>query len=317
MIYADLHCDTLTEYADLRENDGQVSFSKLHAAGCRTMCFAAFVRMEKGDLFATAMVYADKLRREIARNADIAMPVLGASDMRRAAAENKVGAMLTVEEGAVVEGDIANVRRLHRAGVRMMTLTWNYANALGRPNATVDEYAARGERALYDVSDAPLTEFGRAVLAEMNAAGVLADVSHLSDGGFWDVVRLSTKPVVASHSNARAVRGVGRNLTDAQIAALSAKGGVMGLNLCPDFLCAKDADVLEWAVRHAVHIWQTGGEDVLAFGADFDGTKTRAPLADCTNTPLLYGALCDQMPPRVVDKMMWGNFLRVLEDACG
>jgi len=316
MIYADLHCDALTA-AGGPEGSSQVPLGALVEAGCRLMCYAAFVRMERGHLLETALGYARKLREEIARTGGLAIPVLCAEDMRRAAATCKVGAMFTVEEGAVVEDSVANVRRLHAEGMRMMTLTWNYPNALGRPNAQMADFAARGAAALYDTDDHPLTDFGRAVVAEMNEVGVIVDVSHLSDGGFWDVLRLSTKPIVASHSNARAVRGVARNLSDDMVRALAAKGGVTGLNLCPDFLCDKEENVLEWAVRHVVHLWHVGGEDVLALGTDFDGMVPRAPLLDCTSIPLLYDALARQLPPRVVDKMMWDNFLRVFEEVCG
>jgi membrane dipeptidase len=317
MLFADLHCDTLTSYDSLRSGGGQVSLPALHSAGCRLMCFAAFLRYDLGDLLSKALSYAHSLDSQIAASADLARLVRCRADLDDALSTDRVGAMFTVEEGAVVEGDVANLHRLYEAGMRMMTLCWNHVNGIATPAVSMAAVADKGEMALYDVNSTPLTEFGRRLVAEMNDLGILVDVSHLNDGGFWEVLRISRAPIVASHSNARAVRGVARNLSDEMIAALARSGGVMGLNLCPDFLCDNVEDVLDYAVRHVVHIWQVGGENVLALGSDFDGTVTRAPLTDCTKIPLLYGALCDQMPPRVVDKMMWGNFYRVFGEVCG
>ena len=263
-----------------------------------------------------ALSHGRQLASEATASPD-AIRVLTSADMRRAALEGKVGALFTVEEGAVIEDNLANLSLLYDVGMRMMTLTWNYRNSLGAPNATMEDYAREGAAALTRLDDNPLTDLGREAVREMNRLGVLVDVSHLSDGGFWDALAVSASPVVASHSNARAVRNVGRNLSDAMLAALAERGGVAGLNLTPDFLCSGEEDVLDYAIRHVLHVWQIAGEDVLALGSDFDGMTPRAPLTDCSSVPLLYDALCARIPPRVVDKMMWGNFLRVFTSVCG
>lgn len=317
MIYADLHCDTLTAFPNLRTATGQVSLPTLAAAGCRLMCFAAFLRREEGNLCARAVAYADRLAAEAEANADLAVRVLKAADLHAAASTGKVGMLYTIEEGDAVEGDPDKLRALYAKGLRMMSLTWNHPNLLGYPNVDASRIDELGPKVLYMPNDRPLTPLGRDMVAAMNDLGVIVDVSHLGDGGFWDALDVSDSPIVASHSNARAVCPVSRNLTDDMIAALARKGGVMGLNFCPDFLCNAQEDVLSWAVRHAVHIWQVGGEDVLAVGSDFDGTVTRAPLSTCADVPALYHALCAAMPARVVDKMMWANFARVFEAVCG
>ena len=317
MIYADLHCDTLTEYPSLRRNQGQLDLERSHTAGARLVCFAAFLRYDSGDLFGRALAYADKLAAELAGNADIALPVRCAADLAEAVRQDKVGAMFTIEEGGVVEQDPSRLATLYAKGLRMMTLTWNFVNRLGYPNCDEAKIAALGEAAIYMPQTKGLTELGGNVVAEMNRLGILVDVSHLSDGGFWDVMRLSKSPVVASHSNARMVRGVSRNLTDEMISALAQKGGVTGLNLCPDFLCVPTEDVLAAAVRHVEHIYQVGGEDVLAFGADFDGTSTRYPLRDCTAVPTLLAAVERRLGARIAAKMAFGNFARVFGEVCG
>lgn len=316
MIYADLHSDTLTQYDSLSDATHPNHFQALQAAGCRLMCFAAFLRMERGDLLSTALSYGRRLSGEVSAHPDVVLRVFSSADMKRADREGKVGALFTVEEGAAVS-EIADLSALYGVGMRMMTLTWNYANRLGYPNATVEHFALEGAAAFARVDNRPLTDFGREVVAEMNRLGIIVDVSHLSDGGFWDVLSLSTMPVVASHSNARALCPVCRNLTDDQLRALAQQGGVAGLNLTPDFLCAEGMDVLTASVDHAEHVWRVAGEDVLAFGFDFDGMQPRPPLTDCSSVPLLYDALSRRIPPRVVDKMAWSNFLRVFAEVCG
>lgn len=317
MIYADLHCDTLTQHAHLRTANGPHNLSTLQSVGCRLLCCAAYLPYVEGNLYPKALALADKLQRELDANADIAMPVLCAADALAAERCGKVGVMFTAEEGGIVEEDLAHLVALHAKGLRMMTFTWNYPNRLGYPNCNANLYTTLGRDAIYMTDDRPLTPLGHAVLAEMNRLGVIADVSHLSDGGFWDVVRHSTQPVVASHSNARAVTRVSRNLTDDMLVALAQKGGVCGLNFCPDFLADKDEDLLDAAKRHVAHIWQVAGEDVLAVGTDFDGITPREPLDSCRSLPLLRQTLLDILPPRVVDKMMWGNVLRVVAEVCG
>ena len=150
--------------------------------------------------------------------------------------------MLTVEEGAVCKGSTGKLRHLYRLGVRMLTLTWNYPNELGWPNVKMPPEGSE-EAPDFTVPDREhgLTETGFAFLSEMERLGMIVDVSHLSDAGFWDVARAAEKPFVASHSNARAVCHHVRNLNDEMIRALAEKGGVTGLNFCPSFLEAERA----------------------------------------------------------------------------
>lgn len=126
--------------------------------------------------------------------------------------------------------------------------------------------------------------------------GMIVDVSHLSDAGFWDVYRNTTKPFVASHSNARAICPHVRNLTDEMIRALGERGGVTGLNFCSDFLASvpegqENAGTIEAVVRHAKHIVNVGGIDCLGLGSDFDGIPTHTELTGADKMPLLDAAL--------------------------
>lgn len=159
--------------------------------------------------------------------------------------------MLTVEEGGVCEGKVERLEHLYRLGVRMMTLTWNYPNEIGYPALDIRKMAeervhsagkGQGEPSAGMVPfhrradmERGLTEKGREFVAEMERLGMVIDVSHLSDAGFYDVLRMTNKPFVASHSNARAIDPWVRNMTDDMIRKLSERGGVIGINFCPDF----------------------------------------------------------------------------------
>ena len=145
-----------------------------------------------------------------------------------------IGALLTVEEGGVLDGSMERLEQLFEKNVRLLTLTWNKDNCIGHPNHRDKEKNALG-----------LTPFGFEVICRMEELGMIVDVSHLSDGGFYDVARTMKKPFVASHSNARALCGHPRNLTDDMLKLLAKHGGVAGLNFCPAFLDEKAGCTVE------------------------------------------------------------------------
>ena len=310
-MYIDMHCDTLTAVEDIAHGDGQVSLDKLRAADCFLQCFAVFLHQERvgPDLLAAFDRYADKFDALVADNADKVAAVTTPDQAYDAYRNGRLAALLTVEEGEVLQGDLANLAHLYARGVRMLTLTWNFPNRLGYPNIDATRHLPR-EEMLQSVDHRGLTALGRQAVAQMNELGMMVDVSHLSDGGFWDVLGCSTRPVVASHSNARAVCGVARNLTDEMAVALADKGGVTGLNFCYDFLTDIGGGVLQNALRHVRHLYDIAGEDVLALGGDLDGIAPHDGW-DCTRMPQLIERLGDILPARVVDKMTLGNFMRV------
>ena len=160
-----------------------------------------------------------------------------------------------------------------------------------------------------------LKSFGKRMVEEMNELGMIVDVSHLSDGGFWDVAKISKKPFVASHSNARAVTNHPRNLTDSMIRTIAEKGGVIGINFCPSFLSDKKISTINGLLRHIYHIYQVGGEDVLALGSDLDGISGKIQLDGCDKISLLAESLKRyRMSDRVLEKMWYKNALRVFHD---
>jgi membrane dipeptidase len=246
---------------------------------------------------------ADLFHTELAHNQDVIRLAANAQEMNENWNKNIISAFLTIEEGAAIKGSLANLRNFYRLGVRLITLTWNYPNEIGFPNSS-PEFQTRG-----------LTERGREVVAEMNRLGMLIDVSHLSDQGFFDVAQLSQKPFLASHSNARTITGHSRNLTDEMIRLLAEKGGVMGLNFAQAFLGESSVSRIEDMVRHLRHIYQTGGIEVMALGSDFDGIN---PAVEVENIGQI-GKLLEAMEKAgfsedEIEKIAWRNAERLIRD---
>ena len=230
-----------------------------------------------------------------------------------------MSAMLTVEEGAVCKGEIEKLRSLYDMGVRMLTLTWNYPNELGYPNLKRERKGCE-DYFFTPNEECGLTETGREFVAEMEALGMIVDVSHLSDAGFRDVLDCTNKPFVASHSNARAICGHVRNLTDDMIRKLSERGGCTGLNFYAHFLRTVsrgeyNPGALEDVVRHAKHIAKVGGVEVLALGSDFDGIDTNEALPGVQCMEWLWDALRrGGFRESELEKIFYGNVLRVYRE---
>ena len=220
----DLHCDTVLrlfeEKKALAANDCGVDLQKLKQADSLAQFFALFVDLEAvADPLAHCLAMLDCFANELEKNKALIAPACNYDDLLRNQAIGKLSAFLSIEEGGVLKGESSNLRNFYRLGVRMITLTWNHPNELGFPNSG-GIHSAKG-----------LTDFGRETICEMNRLGMLIDVSHLSDQGFYDVAALSKQPFVASHSNARSVTGHPRNLSDEMIGLLAEKGGVSASTL--------------------------------------------------------------------------------------
>ena len=221
-------------------------------------------------------------REEMAANGEEIRQVFTWKDVEENRRAGRMSAVLTTEEGGILQGDLSRLDTLHQAGVRMMTLTWNYENELGYPNR-VPEGITEDFRNYYRFRPEPdrgLTALGKEAASRMEELGILVDVSHLSDGGFFDVADVGKGPFVASHSNARALCGCSRNLTDEMIRTIGEHGGVIGLNFCPSFVMEADEESrcftrCEALAAHARHIMNVGGREALAFGTDFDGISHR------------------------------------------
>lgn len=193
--------------------------------------------------------------REIKQNSEHITHCTTIADIDQAFTDNKIAAMLSIEGGEALGGDLDNLQKFHDLGVKVITLTWNHDNELG-----CGILGGTGG----------LTDFGKAVVREMNLLGMIIDVSHLNEAGFWDVIKLSQTPVIASHSNARAQCAHPRNLTDKQTAALIDMRGCIGINLYTDFLSDSNA-AIDDVSRHIEHFEKRGARSIIGLGCDLDG----------------------------------------------
>lgn len=313
----DMHCDTFwlmmrTQGIGLQKNDLCIDIEKMKAAGSMAQFFASFIHMsgfEGGNAVEEAYQHALDMiaygKAELAKCSDSIVIARNYDELIANCDSGKMSAILTVEEGGIINGKMEYLEELYRQGIRLITLTWNYENSIGFPNSREPELMNRG-----------LKPFGIEVVRRMNELGMLIDVSHLSDGGFWDVVRYSTKPFVASHSNARVLCSHPRNLTDEMIKALAEKGGVAGVNFYPYFLRESGKATVEDIAEHLWHMYQIGGEDVIAFGTDFDGfNEGELDIAHMGEMNLVYDAIRKRgFTERQMEKIWNGNILRVLRE---
>lgn len=276
MNYFDLHCDTIFECYEtgkrLRENDLRIDRSKVSHYGHYAQFFALFCGAKAPEGTARARVLLDlppeerldallaEAKQQFRENADWIMRCETGEDFDYARAKGKAAAFLSIEGAELMPTD-AHVARAYDAGVRLVTLSWNYRSAYAC-GAAVD-------------NDAGLTERGRELVRQLVQLGVILDVSHLSEGGFWDLCVQTEAPFAASHSNSRAQCAHLRNLTDLQFSEIVRRGGLCGINLYSPFL-RDDGQraTLDDALRHIEHLMARGGEACLALGCDFDGCDT-------------------------------------------
>ncbi len=326
MRIVDLHCDTVHELNKLRvrgehynlyKSHGHLDVEHMHQGGYMVQCFALFVHMkEVVSPYVQGKTLVDLYKRLCAEYSPYIAPVYHFSDIEEHAKKGLVSGILTIEEGGVLEGSLEKLQEFYEYGVRMITLTWNFPNEIGFPGCLE-------ERALPEVTNwkvlgayPGLTPKGIEIVQTMEEQGIIVDVSHLSDAGFWDVAALTGKPFVASHSNARSICGHKRNLSDAQIRTLGERGGVMGLNYEPQFL-ENNPEELSWDsfMRHIKHIINVGGEEVLALGSDFDGIDLNPLLPHAGAVPRLFEVMEQHgIAPSVIDKMSSKNALRVMKE---
>ena len=316
----DMHCDTLlecyTKQIPLRDGPMQINLEKLRQGGALEQCFAIFVVSNDAAIrnhvslspydFYREMV--SLYHAEIAGNADVLAPALCAKDIKENKEKGLISAILTIEDGVPVDGRLERLHTFFADGVRMMSLTWNYENSIAYPNSASAAAHAKG-----------LKPFGFEVVEEMNGLGMIVDVSHLSEGGFDDVIRISKKPLVASHSCARSLASHQRNLTDRQLKHLGEGGGIVGINFCAEFLeDGSHFSSIENIVRHLLYIKDKAGIDALAWGSDFDGIDGSVlEYTDYAGFPLILAELSKHFTDDELDKINAENFLRVLRDNVG
>lgn len=363
-IAVDMHADTvqrvLDEHVDLQQklSDGHFDAVRAKEGGLDAQFFSIWVEPQLfGGGGARAVKRADDqiaaVRTLAEKHPETWQLATSADDVRRAAADGKIAALLGLEGGYAIDEKLENVERYYKMGVRYMSPAWSVSTSWA--GSSGDEVGAtRG-----------LNEFGREVVHEMNRLGMMVDVSHVSDKTFWDIVNTSTKPVVATHSACRAIADVPRNLTDDMIRALAKTGGVVNVIFYPEHiepgwsqkkkqLDAEIAGQVQKAsdsepgdavhkklardrvrqeqyskglpkvsvsriVDHIDHIVKLVGIDHVGIGSDFDGVQaTPADLSTVADLPNLTRELLKRgYAESDVDKILGGNMLRVMEQQQG
>ena len=311
----DLHCDTILSCYNgkksLRDYPGHISAEKLRAGGCLAQCFALFIPTHDsgirhlGEERDAWEVYQDLLQcyqNNLAACADLIRPALSSADIRKNRDTGYISSILTVEDGVEIDGRMERLEQLFRDGVRMIALTWNYENCFGFPNSPDhEEHTKKG-----------LKPFGFAAVERMNELGMIVDVSHLSEAGFYDVAQHSRKPFAASHSCCRALADHPRNLTDDQLRTIGDTGSVVGINFFDLFLGARPGYTgIEDIIRHMVYAKNRAGIESVAFGSDFDGIESALEFGDYSGMPQLLSAMEKSFTEDEIDRICEKNFLRV------
>lgn len=291
----------------LTESDcGHVDLPRARRGHLAAMFSAVFIRdayLPDQALLRT-MRAVDRLLQTIAASGGAMQLVTTVSELEHCLRTGTFGAILHFEGAEAIDPEFAVLRLAYGLGLRSLGLTWS------RPNIYAEGVGP-------DDRGRGLTDLGRSLVRACNQLGIVIDVSHLNDAGFWDVIEWSTHPVVASHSNCRALCPVPRNLTDEQIRALAAKGGLLGINFHVGFLrtgAERPEDVsLGDVIAHIDHVAGLVGIDYVAFGSDFDGATMPHDLRDAAAMPRLVEALSrhgyDDVAMR---KICYENWLRVL-----
>lgn len=304
--YFDAHCDTiyrcLRTGAQLRENDGHLDLRRASAFGRFAQVFALYQDPEElprgSTMVREGQLLHQKFLREMEQNRDVIVPCRTGAEVDRAAADGKMAAILSIEGAELIGCDPGQVETAAEWGVRLLNPVWNHANRLSGSNAELPEQG--------------LTSYGRDFARRMEDCGIYPDVSHISDPGFWDLVRLARGPVVASHSNSRALCPHRRNLTDDMFRAIRDSGGVVGLNLYRPFV--GPAGTMEELTAHVEHFLSLGGEKTLCLGGDLDGCEELAAgMEGIQDVPQLWQALADRGYPRqLLEDLFWNNLRRLI-----
>lgn len=320
--YFDAHCDTIhrcqtdggpyrarwpeaAAYFDassgLRKNKGHIDLERAAGFARYAQVFALYQDPElltgNDNMEQQGQVMYRRFLREMEENADRILPCRTGAEVDAAVAAGKAAALLSMEGADLIGCDPERVATAARWGVRFLNPVWNWPNVLSGTNCRDTE---RG-----------LSPRGADFLRQLEEHDIYPDVSHISDPGFWDIIRLARRPVVATHSNSRALCPHPRNLTDDMFRAIRDSGGVVGLNLYRDFV---GDERMETLLRHVEHFLELGGEKTLCIGGDLDGCEALAGgMAGLQDIPRLWQALEERGYARaLLEDIFWGNLRRIL-----
>ena len=304
----DLHCDTIMQLldhpdsGDLYRNTWKIDIEKLQKAHSKVQDFALFINLgDTNDPYGRYEEMRNLCTTQIHLYGEHIQHVLSYQDVESVYKSGKIGALMSIEEGGVLGGDLDKLKQAYQDGVRLITLTWNYPNGLGEPHC--------GEQ------HKKLTPKGIEFVEAMQDLGIIVDCSHLNDAGTEQLGDILEVSFIASHSNAREVTAHTRNLPDNLIKLIANKGGVIGLNFAQSFLGTSPVSRIEDIVKHGLYLINKGGEDVVALGTDFDGIKPNTEIKDASEMYRLYDAFKEAgLSVEQCEKLFWKNADRLLKE---
>ena len=307
LIVFDAHCDVITRIMGTSES---LYDNKSHMDIKRALKYKGYIQFfsvwvspdfTKMTSLKKCLQIIDSFYCELEKNKSYISLATNYDEALKIISQGKIAAFLSLEGGDPIQGDLSILRILYKLGIRSICLTWNGRNEIA--DGIEEECTGGG-----------LTRFGRQLVREMNKMGILIDVSHLSTKGFWDVLEESKYPVIASHSNSKAICSHKRNITDEQFKSIIAKQGVVGINFCPEFLKDGGNACLYDIIKHIEHFMSLGGEDSVGIGSDYDGIdKTPEGINGVQDTEKVINELIKlNYSSELIEKISYKNFMRVI-----
>lgn len=307
----DLHCDTalallgksMNEAGSLRKNETHIDLERASKLGGYAQCFACFTTpyMEQWAKVSPIVIFERELatiQREVDKNKDLISIAYSAAEIEQNQEKGKMSAVLTLEGTAGIGYDPALLEDLHAIGFRISSLGWNESNPLTGSHKT----------------GGGLTDQGREFVKEAQRLGILVDVSHISDEGFWDMMDITNAPIIATHSNSRAVWNESRNLTDEMFLAICKTGGVAGYNACAEF--TGENPTIDTICDHIFHFMELDPSGKhIALGGDLDGVDNMpAGFEGVQSWPVLAQRLLERgLSEETVMDIYWNNILGVMK----
>lgn len=309
----DFHCDTalnllgrdMNGHGSLRRNELHIDLERAAVNGGYAQCFACFTTpfMEKWGGVSPVTVFERELaviQAEMEANKDLIAQAFSAEDVRKNQEKGLMSGILTLEGTAGINYDASRLEELHKTGFRVVSLGWNEQNILTGSHVT----------------GGGLTDAGREFVKEAQRLGYLVDVSHISDEAFWDLMKITEGPVIATHSNSRSVWGESRNLTDDMFRAICETGGVAGFNMCAEFIGEKPS--VDTACDHVLHFMELDPSGKhIALGGDLDGIENMPEgFSGVQSFPVFARRLLERGLDEVtVHNIFWNNALGVMDRA--
>ena len=300
----DLHCDTIEKAKDegLKLDNTALSFNTKEATLPHIQCLATFVH-SKYDKEQEGFTRANEIIDNFYKiyNPEKIFIIKNKKDLTSAQLNSKIGAMLTIENGTAISGNLSNIKKLYNKGIRMMGVVWNNDNDLACGALTKN--------------DIGLSSLGRKYVKELEKQNIIIDVSHMSKKSFYDTVENTSASIIASHSCVCGVCDHPRNLDDKQIKLIAKRQGVIGVCFCKAFLTKKQKASVKDIADHIDYIVNLVGIDYVAFGSDFDGLEKKHILDDVKGVKD-FKNIINELKTRGyskenIDKICYKNFLRV------